>query len=119
MHEVNGAFSLDGVVYITESTANGSLKNLNSVVGEEVGEIYAQNNGLENDYGRGQQIGLIFGNQLSGVSGESISTNKIAADDVDLSDVVVAGTNAFGGWAARTGARHGRRFLERPGSGCG
>ena len=47
MHEVNGAFSLDGVVYITESTANGSLKELNRVVGEEVGEIYAHNSGLE------------------------------------------------------------------------
>ena len=93
MHSVNGAFSRDGIVYITESTANGSLKDLNSVVGEEVGEIYAQNNGLENKNGKAQQIGEIFGEKISKGLDSSESKNKLTADNVDLTDVVIAGTN--------------------------
>ncbi|ACZ10714.1 Filamentous hemagglutinin [Sebaldella termitidis] len=92
MHSVNGAFSRDGIVYITESTANGSLKDLNRVVGEEVGEIYAQNNGLENWNNKGQQIGEIFGEKISEGLGDSKSKNNLSSDDIDLSGVIIAGT---------------------------
>ncbi len=92
MHEVKGAFSSDGVIYITESTANGTLKELNRVVGEEVGEIYSHNNGLQNDNGNAEQLGQIFGEKLSnGVDGTK-AKNPLAADNVDLSKVVVSGT---------------------------
>ncbi|MCP1226400.1 hemagglutinin repeat-containing protein, partial [Sebaldella sp. S0638] len=92
MYSVNGAFSRDGIVYITESTANGSLKDLNRVVGEEVGEIYAQNNGLENWNNKGQQIGEIFGEKISEGVETSNSKNNLSSDEVDLSGVIIAGT---------------------------
>ena len=107
MHSVNGAFSRDGIIYITESTANSSLKDLNRIVGEEAGEIYAQNNGLENDYGRAQQIGVIFGEKISKGLDSSESENKLTADSVDLSGVIIGGTNVWVDWGIKTGARHG------------
>jgi hypothetical protein len=64
MNSVNGAFSRDGVIYITERTANGLLAYFNRIVEEEVGDIYAQNNGLENDNSRAQQIGVLFGGKI-------------------------------------------------------
>ena len=93
MHAVNGAFSRDGVIYIPQSTAEGSLKDLNRIIGEEAGEIYAQNNGLENKNGKAQQIGEIFGEQISKGIVDSKSKNSLIADDIDLSNVIIAGTN--------------------------
>ena len=93
MHSVNGAFSRDGIVYITESIANGSLKDLNRVVGEEVGEIYAQNNGLENLNNKGQQIGEIFGEKISEGLDTSKSKNNLSSDDIDLTEIVIGGTS--------------------------
>ena len=106
MHKVNGAFSLDGVIYITESTANGTLKDLNRIVGEEVGEIYAHNNGLEKN-GNAQQLGEIFGEKLSNGVGETTSKNSLTADNIDLSKVVIDGTNVFVDWGIRVGIKHG------------
>ena len=94
MHEVNGAFSLDGVVYITESTANGSLKELNRVVGEEVGEIYAHNNGLEKN-GNAEQLGRIFAEKISNGVGDTNAKNPLIADNVDLSKVVINGADLW------------------------
>ena len=93
MYSVNGAFSRDGIVYITESIANGSLKDLNRVVGEEVGEIYAQNNGLENLNNKGQQIGEIFGEKISEGLDTSKSKNNLSSDDIDLTEIVIGGTS--------------------------
>jgi hypothetical protein len=101
MHSVNGAFSRDGVIYITESTANGSIKDLNRVVGEEAGEIYAQNNGLENLNNRGQQIGEIFGEKISEGLDTSKSKSNLSSDDVDLSGVIIGGTSRVNTYYSR------------------
>ena len=94
MHSVDGAFSRDGIIYIPQSIAEGSLKYLNRVVGEEVGEIYAQNNGLENKNGKAQQIGEIFGKKISEEVLDSKSKNSLTSDGIDLSDIIIAGTSA-------------------------
>ena len=56
---------------------------------EKVREIYAQNNGLENDYGKAQQIGEIFGEKIS----EGLDTSKpkknLSSDEIDLSNVIM------------------------------
>ena len=58
------------------------------------GEMYAQNNGLENKLGKAQQIGEIFGNKISDGLEDSLAKNKLAVDDFDSSDIVIKGTAA-------------------------
>lgn len=84
-----------GVIYITEDTAGKPLGEFNRIVGEEIGELYAHKNGLATETGGAEQIGQIFGKEMSkGKDSASEYTGTIVVNDT-IKDIKVDGTDKY------------------------
>ena len=83
-----------GVIYITEDVAGKPSEEFNRIVGEEIGELYAHKNGLASETGGAEQIGQIFGKEMSkGKDSDSEYTGTIVVNN-NIKDVKVDGTDA-------------------------
>ena len=81
-----------GIIYITKDVAEKPLGEFNKIVGEEIGELYAHNNGLATKTGGAEQIGQIFGKEMSkGKDSDSEYTGTITVNN-NIKDIKVDGT---------------------------
>ncbi|MCP1225895.1 hemagglutinin repeat-containing protein, partial [Sebaldella sp. S0638] len=84
-----------GIIYITKDVAGKPLGEFNRIVGEEIGELYAHNNGLATKTGGAEQIGQIFGKEMSkGKDSDSEYTGTITVNN-NIKDIKVDGTEVI------------------------